>query len=74
MADSVQCTRQGQMLPTGHYNLECMITVAVRRGVPCGACRSRMDARTLSDDTLIIGGLRSSMDELSEWTLREDKL
>ncbi len=74
MADAVQCARQGQTVPNGYYNLERMITVSVRRGVECGACGSCMDARALADDALITGVHRSSMDELSEWTLWADKI
>lgn len=74
MADAVQCARQGQMLPNGYYSLERMIIVSVRRGAECGACGSCMDARALSDDALVPGVHRSSMDELSEWTLWADKV
>ena len=74
MADAVQCAKQGQKLPNGYYNLERMIIVAVRQGADCGACGTCMDARALSDETLIPGVHRSSMDELTQWTLWADKI
>ncbi len=74
MADAVQCARQGQVVPPGYYNLERMISIAVRQGVEVGACGSCMDARALPDDTVIPGVHRSSMDELSRWTLWADKV
>lgn len=74
MADAVQCARQGQTVPQGYYNVERMITIAVRQHVEVGACGSCMDARALPDDALIPGVHRSSMDELSLWTLWADKV
>lgn len=74
MADAVQCARQGQVVPAGYYNIERMITLAVRRGVEAGACGSCMAARALPDDALIPGVHRSSMEELSRWTIWADKV
>jgi uncharacterized protein involved in oxidation of intracellular sulfur len=74
MADAVQCARQGQVVPQGYYNVERMITMAVRRGVGAGACGTCMEARALTDDALIPGVHRSSMEELSRWTIWADKV
>jgi uncharacterized protein involved in oxidation of intracellular sulfur len=74
MADAVQCARQGQIVPQGYYNLEQMITIAIRREVEVGACGTYMQARALSDDDLIPGAHRSSMDELCQWTIWADKI
>ena len=74
MADAVSCARHGQQTPNGYYNLERMITLAVRHSATCGACGSCMDARALSDDALIPGVHRSSIEELSAWTLEADKI
>ncbi len=74
MADAVQCARQGQVVPQGYYNLERMIIIAVRRGVEAGACGTCMEARALTDDALISGIHRSSIDELSRWTIWADKV
>ncbi|MDA8194906.1 MAG: DsrE family protein [Thermaerobacter sp.] len=74
IADAVLCAHRGQLTPNGYYNLERMIAIAVRHGAECGACGSCMDARALTDDVLIPGVHRSSMDELSAWTLWADKV
>ena len=74
MADAVQCARGGQQTPNGYYNLERMLIVAVRHGAEIGACGSCMDARALPEDALVPGVHRSSMDELSAWTLWADKV
>jgi len=74
MADAVQAARRGQTTPTGYYNLERMLTVAIRQGTQCGACGSCMDARGVTDEDLIVGVHRSSMDELAAWTRDADKV
>ena len=74
MADAVQCARQGQVTPNGYYNLERMMAVVVRQGVECGACGSCMDARALAEETLVPGVHRSSMEELTQWTVAADKV
>lgn len=74
MADAVQCARQGQVVPAGYYNLEHMMTVAIRRGVEVGACGTCMDARALTAEDVIPGVHRSSMEELSRWTMWADKV
>ena len=74
MADAVQCARRGQVVPQGYYNVERMITIALRRGVEGGACGSCMDARALTDQALVPGVHRSSMEELSAWTLWAEKV
>jgi uncharacterized protein involved in oxidation of intracellular sulfur len=74
MADAVQCARQGQIVPSGYYNLERMITIALRRHIELGDCGTCMDVRAVTDDALIPGVHRSSMDELNQWTLWADKV
>lgn len=74
MADAVQCCRRGQQTPEGYYNLERMITVAVRHGAECGACGTCMDARAVTEDSLIPGVHRGSMEELAAWTLWADQV
>lgn len=74
MADAVGCAKKGQKTPDGYYNVERMVKrVVVGKGrvLLCGTC---MDARGLSDDDVIDGATRSTMDELAEATLAADKV
>ncbi|WP_133513236.1 DsrE/DsrF/TusD sulfur relay family protein [Candidatus Thiosymbion oneisti] len=73
MADAVACTRHGQKVPQGYYNLELMVKSVLRGGevLLCGTC---MDARGLTDEDLVEGARRSTMDELTERTLEADKV
>ena len=74
MADAVRCAQRGQQTPEGYYNLERMLGGLKIKGVPIGACATCMEARGMSDDALIEGAHRSSMGELTAWTLWADKV
>jgi uncharacterized protein involved in oxidation of intracellular sulfur len=73
MADAVVCTKRGQKVPQGFYNLELMLNSVIRTGdvLHCGSC---MDARGISDDDIVTGARRSTMMALSEKTLTADKV
>jgi len=73
MADAVVCAKRGQKVPQGFYNIELMLNSVVRKGevLLCGTC---MDARGFTDDDIVQGARRSTMQELSERTLAADKV
>jgi uncharacterized protein involved in oxidation of intracellular sulfur len=74
MADAVTAARKDQKTPAGYYNIERMLNrlaLGRNRILLCGTC---MDARGLAEDALTTGARRSSMDELSEATLKADKV
>jgi len=74
MADAVGCAQRGQKCPEGYYNLERMLKGLAAKGIPVGACGTCMDARGMIDDALVEGARRSSMAELTEWTIWADKV
>ncbi|MBF6606330.1 MAG: DsrE family protein [Chloroflexi bacterium] len=74
MADAVRCGQRGQETPEGYYNIERMLTGLRVKGVPIGACGTCMAARGMHDEALIEGAHRSSMAELTTWTLWADKV
>lgn len=74
MADAVGCAHRGQTCPEGFYNLERMVRGVASRGAPVGACGTCMDARGLTDEALIEGVHRSSIAELTDWTLWAHKV
>lgn len=73
MADAVACAKRGQKVPNGYYNVEVMVRSVLRGGsvLLCGTC---MDARGLTDQEVVEGARRSTMDELSNITLDADKV
>ncbi|MCL8206762.1 MAG: DsrE family protein [Actinomycetia bacterium] len=74
IADAVQCARRGQNPPAGYYNLERMLTIAVRQGAEIAACGSCLDARGLNREDLLDGVHRGSMEQLADWTLWADRV
>jgi uncharacterized protein involved in oxidation of intracellular sulfur len=74
MADAVVAARKGQKTPEGYYNVERMLKrIVVGKGAVllCGTC---MDARGMTDDDVVDGARRSTMDELAAATVAADKV
>ena len=74
MADAVVAAKAGQKTPDGYYNLERMLKrLMTAKGdvLLCGTC---MDARGISEQELVEGARRSTMDELAAATLAADKV
>jgi uncharacterized protein involved in oxidation of intracellular sulfur len=74
MADAVGCAKSGQKTPDGYYNLEKMLSVAGRRGAEIGACGTCLDARGYQNEDLTAAVHRSTLEELTNWTLWADKV
>jgi uncharacterized protein involved in oxidation of intracellular sulfur len=74
MGDAVTVAKPGQKTPEGYYNLERMIRGCIVKQVPIGACGTCLDARGMTDEPLVEGARRSSMAELTTWTLWADKV
>lgn len=74
MADAAACAKVGQKVPPGYYNLGRMLQVVAQNRGEIGVCGSCMDARGLQDVDLIQGSRRSTLEELSDWTLWADRI
>lgn len=74
MADSVACAKTAQKTPSGFYNIERMIKGLTGSNISVGVCGSCIDARGLVEVDLAEGVHRSSMDELTDWTIWADKV
>ncbi len=61
-------------MPGGYYNIETMLAGVAKRGVEIGVCGSCMDARGIAEEELVSGACRSSMAQVTEWTLAADKV
>jgi uncharacterized protein involved in oxidation of intracellular sulfur len=72
LGDAVACAVAGQQLPDGHYHLDRMLKPLLRRG-QVGLCGTCMDARGLREDQMVDGARRSTLEELTDWTLWADK-
>ncbi len=74
MGDAASAAKDGQSTPNGYYNVNKMLGNVIRRNgrvLVCGTC---MDARGLTQEELMNGAHRSSLDELTEVTLAADKV
>lgn len=74
MGDAAACAKAGQTVPKGWYNLNRMLTVVMQQRGEVAVCGSCMDARGLSDADLLKGARRSSLEELTDWTLWADRV
>lgn len=74
IGDAVTCAKHGQKVPHGFYNLELMLHPILRHQGQIGVCGSCMDARGMTDGEMAEGCHRSSLEELTNWTLDADKV
>jgi len=74
LGDAVSCAVAGQTTPNGYYNLERMVGAAIRHGAEIGLCGTCMDARAIREEQLVDGARRSTLDELTDWTLWADRV
>ncbi len=74
IGDAVLSAKRGQTLPSGHYNIGTMLDGLIRHRAAVGVCGSCIDARGITEGELLEGARRSSMDELTAWTLEADKV
>lgn len=73
MGDAASCAKSGQKVPQGFYNIGDMLGMVSRAGAEIGVCGTCMDARGISEADLVAGAHRSTMDELTAWTIAADK-
>jgi uncharacterized protein involved in oxidation of intracellular sulfur len=74
IGDAVTSAKAGQKVPQGYYNAGTMLAAVLRHGGVVGVCGSCIDARGIAEVELLEGARRSSMDELTGWTLEADKV
>jgi uncharacterized protein involved in oxidation of intracellular sulfur len=74
MGDAVAAAKPFQKTPEGYYNLERMLRGLAAKGRPGRCLRDLLEARGLVDVDMMAGAHRSSMAELTTWTLWADKV
>jgi uncharacterized protein involved in oxidation of intracellular sulfur len=74
LGDAAACAVRGQVTPEGYYNIERMLKILVSKGGKIGVCGTCMDGRGIQKEALVDGAHRSSMDELSTWTLEANQV
>ncbi|MBN2176484.1 MAG: DsrE family protein [Demequinaceae bacterium] len=74
MGDSASAAKAGQATPNGYYNVERMLTTLLRKGGTIRVCATCLDARGLTQQELLDGAQRSTLDELTALTAAADKV
>ncbi len=74
VGDAASCAHRGQKVPQGYYNVADMLSAFMRHQGTVRVCGTCMDARGITDDELIEGAVRGTMDQLSEWSAWADKV
>jgi len=74
VGDGASCSKSGQKVPQGYYNVQTMLSAVARRGGTVGVCGTCMDARGITEAELVEGARRGSLDELTTWTVESDKV
>lgn len=74
MGDGVTCAVAGQQVPDGYYHLDRMATSVLRHEGEVACCGTCLDARGLNEGLLVPGARRSTLEELTDWTLAADKV
>ena len=74
LGDGVVCGLSGLNPAHVDYNPQLMLGQLAECGVSIGVCGTCMEARGVSDQALIPGARRSSMDELTEWAHECEKV
>ena len=74
MGDGVTVAMAGQKTPDGYYKLDRMLSVVSRQGGQIGCCGTCMDGRGITEAMLVDGAARSTIEELTDWTLAADKV
>ncbi len=69
LADAVTCALAGQQTPNGYYNLERMLSATIHAGAQVGLCGTCVDARGIREEQLVKGARRSTLEELTDWTV-----
>lgn len=74
MGDGVSVAIAGQRTPDGYYKLDRMLSVVARHGGQIACCGTCMDARGITEAMLIESAKKSTMEELTDWTLAADQV
>jgi uncharacterized protein involved in oxidation of intracellular sulfur len=74
IGDAAVCAKAGQKVPAGYYNIETMLKAAARHGAEIGVCGTCMDARGISEGEVAEGARRSTLEQLTDWTLWAERV
>ena len=74
IGDAAAAAKAGQKVPQGYYNVQNMLRSILRHGGEVGVCGTCLDARGLAEEGLVEGARRSTLEELTAWTVEAEKV
>ena len=74
IGDATACAKRNQKVPQGYYNMEVMLGAVTRHGAEVGVCGTCMEARGITGEEIVPGAHRSTMEELTDWTIWADRI
>jgi uncharacterized protein involved in oxidation of intracellular sulfur len=74
IGDAAACAKKGQKVPQGYYNTELMLQNVSKHNAEIGICGTCMDARGITEAELAAGVKRSTLEQLTDWTVWADKV
>ena len=74
IGDGAACAKKGQKGPQGYYNTELMLKSVARHNSEIGVCGTCMDARGITETELAEGAKRSTLEQLTDWTVWAEKV
>lgn len=74
IGDAASSAHRNQKVPQGFYSIETMLGNVTRHGGEVGICGTCMEARGMADSDIADGTHRSTLVELTEWTMWADKV
>ncbi len=74
IGDASACAKSGQKVPQGYYNAEVMLKSVIRHNGEVGVCGTCLDARGIAEAELTEGAKRSTLEQLTDWTVWADKV
>lgn len=74
LGDAAAVAKGGQQLPQGYYNLERMLKALALAGAEIGVCGTCMEARGIRPEELADIARKSTLAELTDWTVWAEKV
>jgi uncharacterized protein involved in oxidation of intracellular sulfur len=74
IGDGAWCAVKEQAPPEGMHDIEWMLRRFLAGGREVAVCKTCMEARGITDDRLIEGTRRGTLDELTRWTVESDRV
>lgn len=74
IGEGVTCALKGKKPPMGYYIMSKMLSGVIEKGAKVGVCGTCLDSRWITEEMLVQGAHRSTMAELTAWSIEATKV